>query len=408
MKLSKIAFRNIFRKPVRSIISIVAIFYAAMGMVFLFGLIGGMKNEMAENIQVFSSGDIRIRSEEYNKWEILNPLHFNVDAKESLLASIKAVEGVEDVHARISFTSLYSKDGKNTPVLGVGLDFTKELGLWDPAEYLIEGTLPVNGEKKISIGSELAEKLGLGIGDKFTIMSKTGNRRSNGMTFTVSGLMDYPLPSWDSMTFLVPYDTASRTLYMKERATDLLVSTEKGAQLPKVAEEINKLNLFASPVEIQPWNLIPSWYNYIQIAEIAYTIMSFIFFALASTVIITTTMMVIAERKKEIGTLGALGMKPKELTSLFFTESSIIGFVGAFSGVLLASLAIVALGDVGIDLSEMMAGIDMGISGVLRFSIQPFYIGFVFFASWATASFTSLIPSRKAAKIKPVEALRNI
>ena len=132
------------------------------------------------------------------------------------------------------------------------------------------------------------------------------------------------------------------------------------------------------------------------------------FFILGTTVIINTTMMVIFERLHEIGTIAALGMKPGEIVRLFFLEAFYISVISAFIGVLLGSALTLVLSRTGVDLSQMLQGVDLEVSAVIHPRLSLRSTVFVFFYSVAVSSLASFLPSRRAARIRPVEALRSI
>ncbi len=67
MKLSGIALRNILRNKRRSLLSGAAIAVAAASIVFLFALLEGMKIDLADNLQTFYTGTVRIMHEDYEK-----------------------------------------------------------------------------------------------------------------------------------------------------------------------------------------------------------------------------------------------------------------------------------------------------------------------------------------------------
>jgi len=142
--------------------------------------------------------------------------------------------------------------------------------------------------------------------------------------------------------------------------------------------------------------------------ETVYLFVALFFFILGSTVIINTTMMTVFERIREIGTLGAMGMEGKSLVKLFFLEAFFLGTGGSLLGVLLGIAIVLPLSHFGIDYGEAMEGMDMGISSIIYPILNLRSTVFVFFYSLAAASLTSLIPSSKAAKIEPVEALRSV
>jgi len=143
-----------------------------------------------------------------------------------------------------------------------------------------------------------------------------------------------------------------------------------------------------------------------QYARTAYDVIALVFFILASTVIINTTMMVIYERMREIGTVAAMGMTPQEIVRLFFLEAFYIGAIAAFIGVLLGIGITLPLSKVGIDLTQSMEGVDMEVNPIVYPQLNIRSTVFVFFYSTIIASLASFIPSRRSAKIEPVEDLR--
>lgn len=130
---------------------------------------------------------------------------------------------------------------------------------------------------------------------------------------------------------------------------------------------------------------------------------------LASTVIVNTTMMVIYERMKEIGTIGALGMTGGQIILLFVIEAIIVSAIGSFMGTVVGGGLDFYFHKVGINLRALSGGsVDFNVSDIVhpRFGLSMLVGSFLF--GVVVASITAYFPSRRAAKIDPVEALRSV
>jgi putative ABC transport system permease protein len=410
MNLARIAFRNIRRNRRRSLLSGAAIAIATMAITFLFAYIAGFLGNYQSNVVRYMTGHVRIRHAEYDEYEQLNPLHLSVAGYEEVVRRMEAEPEVEAAVPRTRFaTAIYHND-RTIGGLGLGVDFQRESAVMKIQDSLQQGRLPEAGTREMLLSAGLAEELGLGTGEKLTLLSKNKYMGMSGMTFTVSGIVLLPVSGFNERFFLVPIDTASRFLKMDQEATEVLVLLDN----PDKAEEFagNAAGILAAmgreSLSARAWTKIDFVYGLIEYAQTIYDIFALVFFLLASTVIINTTMMVIFERMREIGTVAAMGMTPQEIVRLFFLEAFFIGAMAAFIGVVLGIAIALPLSRTGIDLSGAMEGVDFEISPVIypRLSVRSTI--FVFLYSTGIASLASFIPSRRAARIEPVEALRAV
>ena len=184
MKVSKIAFRNIKRNKRRSILSGSAIAVATMVIVLMFSLINGMLIDIEWNVTSYVTGHVRVRNIEYDKNEMFNPLHLNISGAEQRIREIDAIPEVSIVAPRITFPGIVYRGENSYKMQGVGADLAKELEFQNLAEHVVEGRIPEAGKNEVLMGFGLAGNMDLTIGDKFTVLTNTVYRGSNGMTFT--------------------------------------------------------------------------------------------------------------------------------------------------------------------------------------------------------------------------------
>lgn len=407
MKLYKIAWRNVRRNGRRSLLSGSAIAIAAMAIVLLFSIIAGMNDDIAWNVQSYSTGRIRVRHKDFDENAKLNPLHLRVMDPDALVEKIDNLEGVSAVSPRINFPGIADPNDRNVKSMGVGVDFTHELDFQDIPKYLKEGRVPVSGSNETMIGSGLAGKLGVGLGDKFTVITTTMRRGPNAMTFEVAGIIRLPYALVDNLLFFVSLDRAQKLTGMGDAATEILVKFDDSVSDKNAQAAVQSVLQEGGDTTARNWTELNTLVSFLSLAQIIYDYIAFIFFLLASTVIINTTMMVIFERTREIGTIGAMGMKGSEIVMLFFLEAAMIGVIGSFLGTILGTVFAWILSYTGINFGVAMEGVNFEMSSIMYTRLNFRSTVFVFFFGSIIAALASLLPSRRAAKIEPVEALRH-
>ena len=407
--LPKLAFRNIFRNLRRSALSAVAIAVSAMSIVMLFGLLDGMENDMANNLQSYYTGQVRIRHADFEKYERYNPLHLGVDWN-SIEPILTENSDVRAATPRINFPANMYLGEKTHGVMGIGVDFSKEEAFIDFPSVLQEGRLPEAGKNEALMGFALARDMGLTLGGKVTLLSTTATRGSNAITFQIVGLAGFPVAALNANTIWAPLDRVQTFLGMGGQTQEILILLEEGADEKQTAMQIgNEIEReLGISTDTRSWKDLNKMYSMLRIAKVAYYFIAMFFFVLGSTVIINTTMMVIFERMREIGTLSALGMQGSELTRLFLLEGFFISVIGSAIGVAIGYIGTYYMGRIGLDFTEALSGIDMEVSSILYPETSVIKSLVIWAYAVVISTLSTFIPSRRASKIQPVEALRYV
>lgn len=408
MKLTNIAIRNIKRNKKRSLLSMISTTLATMFIVFMFSFINGVIDDI-KNIAInYNTGEILIRNVEYDDKSF--SLDRAIDNYKEVITLISRTLPEAELSPRINFPSTVM-DRKNYDksyvCFGIGVDFETEYNFLKLEDKIIEGDMPVSS-REVIMGHGLAKELGLSIGDKFTPITSTRKGSSSGITFKVTAFGKFDDPAFSNKSFIVSLEELPKMLRMDGAVSDILI---KGIGDKKLDATIEKLNsVFGDSefnyVEARTWKS-GAGYDWMQMARAAYNVIGLIFFLLASTVIANTMLMAVFERRKEIGTITAMGMTDAEVVRLFFLEAFYIGAVGAGAGVVIGTIAVLPLSYFGLDMSAMAGSVDMGASWNIFPRLSFNSTLFVYIYSVFIASFVSFFPSKSAAKVDPIVALRS-
>jgi putative ABC transport system permease protein len=126
--------------------------------------------------------------------------------------------------------------------------------------------------------------------------------------------------------------------------------------------------------------------------------------------ILNLLMMAIYERTREIGLLGAMGLKPRQIATTFILEGALIGVVGVLAGIAFGLMINLSLMQVGMDYSQFagmtdyMALISGKIYPTLGISKLPMRATIIF----VIAALAALIPALIASRREPSEALHHV
>jgi putative ABC transport system permease protein len=233
----------------------------------------------------------------------------------------------------------------------------------------------------------------------------------DGISFMITGEYKSSNNSWRSSVY-VPYTTA-KSIYSNTNEIENLVCTLQGLNTNQANEEFNnkvrqRLNAKKTvhPDDrraIGVWNQLQS---YLEIQQVFNAISTFIWIIGIGTLIagivgVSNIMLItVRERTKEFGIRKAIGAKPSSITRLIVIESLIVtgifGYIGMFLGIFISETVnklLVTLPEEG-EIIFKNATVDLHI--VLGATIVLMIAGML----------AGYFPARKAAKIKPIEALR--
>lgn len=410
MKLTRIALRNIGRNRRRSILSASATAVATMAMVAMAAYINGMLLDVQANVSDLVTGHVQVRHQDYDRYEQLNPLHLRVERPEELLSRIDRSPDAAAAVARLPLPVGIFRGEETVGAMAVGVDGTREQAFMRIDRYVASGRLPAAGRNEAILGTALARTLGVGLGDRITLLSATMRRSTNALTVEVVGTMELPVGSMNGTYLFVPLDRAEALARTDGAVTEVLVKARDEGRIAALRTAVDRILADGGWTELRSrtWTEASYVLALFEMTEAMYFVIALVFFLLASTVLVNTTMMVVFERTREIGTVGALGMKGREIVRMFLLEALALAAMGALAGVALGLAIALPLSLVGIDMASVAQGVSFGISNVVFARPRLVTTVLIFAYAVGISCAAAYLPARRAASIQPVEALRAI
>jgi putative ABC transport system permease protein len=213
--------------------------------------------------------------------------------------------------------------------------------------------------------------------------------------------------------FYLPLDQAQRILIMPDSATEILLKTKSMGAAEEIEPRIESLINSAdnrNKYLVQTWGEANPLLKLFNVAEYIYNVIYILLLLLAAIVVINTMVMIVKERTQEIGMMEALGLKSREILTMFIIEGTFLGLVGSFIGAVAGGALTKYLSVVGIDYTQVVQSTieEVFMNPVIYpvYNIENVIFGFIL--GTIVTTLTCIIPARRAAKMEPHDALRNI
>jgi putative ABC transport system permease protein len=404
----RLAWRNLWRHRRRTVIVAVAIGGTMAMMMWYDGLISGFNEAIYGNAIRVLGGNIQIHAAGYGAEVNQLPL-LPLANDQALVQAAQAQPQVLSAARRINTGGMATTREGAFGVTIVGVEPEQELPVSLVAQKVSAGRyLAADDQDMVYIGQGLATAMGVGVGDRFTLAGRAMHQEMRSRTMTVAGIYDIGMPDIEKRTIYITLGEAQSLYGLDGQVTEIAISLKQIGEEPAV---MNALRPGLAGAEIVSWQTsFPELEQALATKGGAMNVFSVIIMVIVGIGILNLLLMAIYERTREIGILGALGLKPYQISILFVLEGVLMGVVGVAAGVVLGLLINGVLRQVGLDfaqysgLSSYMALISdkiypaWGVDKLLQRTLTVLII----------TALAALYPAREAAQREPSEALHYV
>lgn len=418
----KLAFRNIFRAKRRTIITFSTISIGLALLIVAICLMNGVDKQSISNIINCQTSHIKIFKKGYFDKKDELPMDITIKRPDYIRSLLKDIPGIVETESRILFGASVIKGMDELPCLGAAIDPDLDPELFVIKKSLVAGEWLAADDANMLVGRDLAEDIGLSVGDLITVRIITSTKKEdfswNAVDLEIKGIFDSGNPTVDSGRILIPLKQAREGLSMESEVTEIVVRLKSDEDRVVSAARDKIIKALASQdqeLEVYTWKDLAG--TFLAISEMKTknsSMIIFIMLVIASMGIINTMLMAVMERTREIGMLAAMGMRKGEIKRLFILEGGFIGVIGSLLGCILGGLASWyletegwSIASWGETLKDVTASI-YPLKDVFYADLTLDVLVMTFVLGTLISVVASFYPARKAARLNPIDALRHI
>lgn len=401
--LGPIAWRNLWRNPRRTIITLVVVAVGLYSILVFAAFLQAWAQSSRDTALDLLTGSGQIHAQGYLDDPTVG--HRMAPPAGKLKAALDA-PGIRAWVTRVRVPAVVQSEYKTLPLTLVGVDPAGEKHISSIPEKIADGHyLSGSNDPGIVLGRHLAERLKTRVGKRVIIMAQSADGSLAQRAYNVVGLFAGNQNAEDQFAF-TGIATSQQMLGI---GTDISEISFAVPHDPQLAGVLASLRAAAPDLKVSSWSdlspLTAAVNSFMQAFVYIWLWVMFVFMAIG---IVNTQLMAVFERVREFGLLQALGMRPRLILIQVTLESALLIGVGVVVGMIASALTVVAFSG-GIDLGFLARGAEFfGAGHVLYPSIAPGQFVELSVIVWLLGVAIALWPAGKAARANPVEAMSHV
>ena len=380
-----IAIRHILERKFQSIFSILGVAIAVTVFIVSLTVSNGLEKNMISSLLTLSP-HILIKDSKKSFFENY----------EDVIEKTKGIKDVKAVIPQINSQSIIRFNNFAKGVLAKGIDaknVKNDLNL-----RIVKGSNDVSELESILIGEELSNELQLKVGDELSLVSAENKE----LKLKVKGIFKTGFLDYDSNLVIVPLKTRQIILEQGGVATEIGIMTGHPQKIEEVMEKVLE-KLQKSDFKVTSWKRINhNLLNAVQFERFVLIAILSLLLIIACFAVSVILNMIVREKIKDIGILKSIGYTNRHIRNVFTIEGLIIGVSGMILASIISPIILLTLKK----LFKMYMGNSYYYLEELPLYISIKELSIIYVVAFAVVFISTIYPAAKAARMKPVEALK--
>jgi ABC-type lipoprotein release transport system permease subunit len=386
MIIAKLAFKNIYGAGLRTWLNVIALSFSFVAIIFLQGLYNGMSSQVEKATVEAQYGGGQYWQKDYDPYDplTLNDAHGKVPGELAKLIAAKKATPI-----LIRQATIYP-NGRFQSVSLKGIA---------PGQNILSIPASLLADEKESIpaliGSRMAKSTDLKIGDYITIRWRDANGTFDANEVKIAAIMKTDVSEIDNGQFWIPIEKMRQMTAMPDEAT--IIVLEKGSRFHAEVDHWQHKDLAFLLRDVRALFLTKS---------IGGSIFYIVLLLLAMLAIFDTQVLSIFRRRKEMGTLMALGMTRARIIRLFTLEGAIHAVLAAMVAAAYGLPLLIHVATTGYGLPEAADGFGYAMGSRIFPTFTAGLVAGTTLLVLIVTTIVSYLPTRRIARLEPTDALR--
>ena len=404
MKKLSMAWKNLWRNKRRTLITVASIFFGVLLSTIMSSMQDGTYGNMIDMSVKLASGYLQIQHPEYQENKSINNIFI---PSERLMNSLDDIKEITSTSKRLESFALLSSGPNTRGGAVIGFEPAKDKETSNLQNWVSQGSFLEPGDHGVLVTYNIAKHLNIGVNDTIILISQGYHGVTAAGLYPVKGILNFSTPQMNNIGIFMDVKLAQEFYSAPEMISSLMIMVNDYTNVTPVERKLKHIT--NGDFNVLNWQeLNPEIVQFIESDKAGGIIMKAILYIVIGFGIFGTIIMMVAERRRELGVMVAVGMQKFKLSIVLLYETILIGIVGVLSGFVASIPLILMLVDNPIKLPEELAEayLQYGFEPYMFFGTAPSVFVNQVITIFVLTLIISLYPLFKVKHLKVTKSLR--